>query len=148
MAKIYYLPAKVMWLEKTLADIQVMFDGISYEVTGIILVDPEAKLTEVTRREALTVLMTKFLRLVEELEKKEVLMDKLPEIVIGDVGGRYSAQVTLKLGHLSTEASLNGYGYKHLTPASMPKYKPMEPNKYLAKEEVYTPDKGWHTKAA
>lgn len=141
--KPYYLPHGMDWLEKYLTDIQVKFDGISYEISGIILLAEGHKIQEVTRREALTILMTKFLRLVEELEKKNVLMDKLPEIVIGDVGGAYSAQVTLNLGHLSTGASQTGYEI-----ASPKKYPPLKPNKYLAKEEVYSPDKGWHTKAA
>lgn len=117
-------------VEKYLADVQVTFGGISYEISGILLLEngePQS-----TTREALASLMTRFLRLTEELEKKDTVMDKLPEIVIGDVGGYYKAQVTLNLGHLSTGVSVKDSALK--ADLVYPKWTPMKPNTYLSNE--------------
>lgn len=84
----------------------------STEVTGIIRLTDQEKYQQATRREALTLVMTKFLNLVGDLEAHDVPLTRLPEIVIGEVKGYYSAQVTLTVTSPSTEHSKTDTGHK------------------------------------
>lgn len=144
-----YLPPGQDWLDKHLADIVTTAHWDRYETTGVISLTEQEVLTAVTRREALTILMSKFLRLVEELDKKDTPLDKLPGISIGDMGGRYAALVILSFTRHSSDVSPTGYDYK--TSAAIPKYKPLEPNKYpmdIQADSSYAPwpEAGWKDK--
>ena len=110
--------AEYEWLEDHLDHLAFMskVDGATgMEVTGIIRVDPDK--APGTMKEGLTFLMTKFLRLVDELQSHLVALERLPEVVIGQVGGGYRAQVTLTVKMDTykspyTAASKTGSGLK------------------------------------
>lgn len=84
------------WLSEHLDHIQeTTKPGHKREITGIIRVEPDK--APGTAKEGMVYLMTKFLRLIDELDKHQVHRDRLPEVVIGQVGGGYQAQVTLTI---------------------------------------------------
>lgn len=65
------------------------------EIVGIVKWEPsEIPLGD---REILAALFTRFLRLVQLLEEAKVQWTRKPQIVIGDVGRVYQAQVTLSI---------------------------------------------------
>lgn len=106
--------AEYEWLDEHLDHLTFLTKpGHETEVTGVIKVAPDK--APGTMKEGLTFLMTKFLRLVGELQSRPVALERLPEVVIGQVGGGYQAQVTLTIKTDTwqspyTEASALGYG--------------------------------------
>ena len=88
--------AEYEWLEDHLDHLAFMskVDGTTgMEITGIIKVSPDK--APGTAKEAVVHLTTRFLHLMDELDKHQVRRDRLPEVVIGQVGNGYQAQVTL-----------------------------------------------------
>jgi hypothetical protein len=105
--KPFIMPADLAWVEDHLADVLVTCHSPHMqEITGIIKV--EAGKPAGTMKEGLVHLMTKFLLLIDELNSRAIALDRLPEVVIGQIGDGYRAQVTLTIRSDSYKSPYTG----------------------------------------
>lgn len=91
-------PAKMRW--RDLIEEYLWIDSMTYEgyrdmeIVGIVKHEPDLKIP-LGDIEVSVALFSRFRALMERLKKEEIPMGKMPQMVLGDVGGTYQAQVTL-----------------------------------------------------